>query len=162
MANHSEDALNKLTKPDLVDMILKLYRKMESVNDTLVNEVHQFNENFKKLEADLAISRNAKKLLSNRLVAMEKQCWDNVQYFRRECLEVVGIPNSVKDENLEEVFCKIIQKTGVNVEQRSRDVPSHWKNGRVIVKFTHRKDCQQVLNVKKGFTKPNKCRYISA
>ena len=33
---------------------------------------------------------------------MESEYWSNVQYPRRECIEVVGIPNSVKNNELED------------------------------------------------------------
>ena len=43
-------------------------------------------------------------LLSERLQTIEKQCWANAQYSRRECLEISGIPLSVSDNDLEDVF----------------------------------------------------------
>ena len=39
---------------------------------------------------------------------MERQCWANAQYCRKECLELVGIPQSVKDNDLEKVATKIL------------------------------------------------------
>ena len=33
-----------------------------------------------------------------RMVTIERQCWINVQYSRRECLEVVEIPRQVDDK----------------------------------------------------------------
>ena len=32
------------------------------------------------------------------MVTIERQCWINVQYSRRECLEVVEIPRQVDDK----------------------------------------------------------------
>ena len=37
---------------------------------------------------------------------LEKQCWANTQYSRRECLDMVGIPHDVSGEVLEEKVSK--------------------------------------------------------
>ena len=34
------------------------------------------------------ILKNLNSVLSERLVSMERQCWENAQYCRRECLEL--------------------------------------------------------------------------
>ena len=85
---------------------------------------------------------------------MERQCWANAQYSRRECLEVAGIPRDVSNENLEskvlEVFSKVV------CEILSRDIEKYHRlanNDRVIVKFLRRKDCDQVLSVKRDLRK---------
>ena len=57
-------------------------------------------------------------LLSERLQTIEKQCWANAQYSRRECLEISGIPSSVSDNDLEDVVCKAITKAGVEVSDK--------------------------------------------
>ena len=41
---------------------------------------------------------------------MERQCWANTQYFRRECLEVVGIADSVQNNELEDQSADHFQK----------------------------------------------------
>ena len=46
---------------------------------------------FKKLEADLAVTKNLNSKLMERVVQTEKQCWANAQYSRRDTIEVVGI-----------------------------------------------------------------------
>ena len=35
---------------------------------------------------------------------MERQCWANTQYSRRECVEVAGVPQSVPASDLEKKF----------------------------------------------------------
>ena len=88
--------------------------------------------------------------LSQRVVDLERQCWANAQYSRRECLEVVGIPRSVDDNALEEKVIQVFEKVGCNIEACHGITK---KNGRVIVKFSGRKDCQNVLSVKKNLQK---------
>ena len=65
---------------------------------------------------------------------MERQCWANAQYSRRECLELVGVPRSVSDGDLEEKVLKIFEKVGCPIEGNN-------------------KDCQNILNAKKELRK---------
>ena len=79
---------------------------------------------------------------------MEWQCWPNAQYSQRECVEIVAIPTSVPDNKLKKTFCKIVNKTEVKINDR--DIEScHCigSQGRMIVKFSHRNDCQQLMKV---------------
>ena len=82
---------------------------------------------------------------------MERQCWANAQYSRRECLEVAGIPRQVDDKNLETKVLSIFQKIGCTIDPTFIDDCHRLRknNDRVIVKFTRRKDCKQILKVKK-------------
>ena len=63
---------------------------------------------------------NINSQLQNRFVNMERQCWTNTLYFRREFIEIVGIPTSAPDNELEVTFCKNVDKVGVN----DRDIES--------------------------------------
>ena len=40
---------------------------------------------------------------------MERQCWANALYSRRECLEVIGIPSEVDGDVLKEKVLKIFR-----------------------------------------------------
>ena len=68
------------------------------------DEVRELKECVKKLEGELSLSKNISELLSDRLVNMERQCWANAQYSRRECVEVAGISQSVPASDLEKTF----------------------------------------------------------
>ena len=75
MTTYSEDALRKLKKDDLIGIALNLRSKMESSNSKVLEELRLLNEKFDKFEADVAIARNTKSLLSSRLFETERQCW---------------------------------------------------------------------------------------
>ena len=63
-------------------------------------------------------------------------------------MEIVAIPTSVPDNKLKKTFCKIVNKTEVKINDR--DIEScHCigSQGRMIVKFSHRNDCQQLMKV---------------
>ena len=53
----------------------------------------------------------------------------NAYYSRKECVEVVGIPCQVDDMDLLRMFVRVLV--------------------RVTVKLTYKKDCKQVLQIKK-------------
>ena len=71
------------------------------MNTDALEEIRKFNGNFVKLESEINIVKKVNKLLNKKVIDIERQCWDNAQYSRRECLEVAGIPRDVSDENLE-------------------------------------------------------------
>ena len=90
-------------------------------------------------------------LLQQRVIDLERQCWANAQYSRRDCLEVAGIPESVKQNELEDKVLRIFKKVGCDFPVIN-DIEACHRVGRhnnVIIKFSKRKDCQQIFSVKK-------------
>ena len=80
----------------------------------------------------------------------ERQCWKNAQYSRRGTLEIVDIPNSVGNSVLEETVRGVFKKIGVEIDEWDVQACHHLKGKeRTIVKFINRKDCLQILRVKK-------------
>ena len=71
------------------------------MNTDALEEIRKFNGNFVKLESEINIVKKVNKLLNKKVIDIERQCWENAQYSRRECVEVAGIPRDVSDENLE-------------------------------------------------------------
>ena len=64
---------------------------------------------------------------------------------------MVGIPDSVQNNELEDKVLTIFKKTGSEVSPR--DIEACYRlrkdNDRVIVKFSQGKDCKQIMSVKK-------------
>ena len=90
------------------------------MNNDALEEIRKFNENFVKLESEINIVKKVNALLNKRVIDMERQCWANAQYSRRECLEVAGIPRDVLNENLESKVLKVFSKVGCEI--LSRDI----------------------------------------
>ena len=61
----------------------------------LTTEVKDLPGYFKKLEADLAVTKNVNSKLMERVVQTERQCWANAQYSRRDTIEVIGTPSRI-------------------------------------------------------------------
>ena len=80
---------------------------------------------------------------------MERQCWANAQYSRRECLEVVGIPDSVQNNELEDKVLTIFNKIASELSPCDNETCHCLEkdNDRVIVKFSQRKHCEQIMSV---------------
>ena len=123
-------------------------RKLKK-NDLILEKIRKLNDKFSQLESENVVIKQANSLLSKHLVDMERQFWGNAQYSRRECIEVVGIVNSVNNNELEDKVLTVFQKTGCELSPRDPEAchrPSK-NSDRVIVKFSRRKDCEQIISV---------------
>ena len=146
---HAEAVLDKLTKPKLVQLLLKNEPTMGSQITDLSKEIKGTLTHLKMLEADIDVSRTVNDRLVERVVKAKIQCRENAQYSRRETLEVVGIPNSIDNSVLEEMVCGAFKKIGVEIYERDVQACHHLKEKeRTIVKYLNRKDCLQILRVK--------------
>ena len=67
MAALTEESLNKLSKPDLVTLVVNLQRKMDSLNSDLVAELRKMREGFDQMKSDLSVTKKVNILLSERL-----------------------------------------------------------------------------------------------
>ena len=99
-----------------------------------------------------AVAKNVNNIL---MVSVERQCWKNAQYSRRDSIEVVGLPSSIVDDQLENRVCRVLQHMGANITDEKIE-SCHWRNkntDRSIVKLLRRKDCDQVMRVKSELKK---------
>ena len=140
-----EEALQKLTKDELVNLSLKCQNKFNSTLANIDKDMVELRNDFKKLVADLAISWSVNNKQRDRIISLERQCWSNSQYSRRECLEMTGLPDNINSEDLEEKIPMILEKLAVT-EDSSNVEDCHWlpgnqnkrfiiKNVRMLIKF---------------------------
>ena len=147
---HTETVLNKLSKSELVQLVLETEASLASQITNLTTKVKDLLGYFKKLESDLAVTKNVNSKFMERVVQTERQCWANAQYSRRGTIEVIGIPSSIRDKDLEDKVRNIFGEIGVNINER--DIQSCHRlreKDRTIVKFVNMKDCTNILRVKK-------------
>ena len=71
---HTEAVLNKLSKPELIQIILNTESNLGSQIAKVTTEVKDLLAHSKKLEADVAIVRNVNSKLVESVVATERQC----------------------------------------------------------------------------------------
>ena len=85
----------------------------------------------------------------------ERQCSKNAQSSRRECVEVVGLPSSIEDKDLEPTVCRVLQHIGVGITGEGIEACHRLnkQSDRTIVKFSRRKDCEHVMQKKSELRK---------
>ena len=115
---HTATVLNKLSKSELVHLVLQTEASLASQITNLTTEVKDLLGYFKNLEADLAVTKNVNSKIMEMVVQTERQCWANAQYSRRDTIEVIGIPSSIRDKDLEDKVRNIFEEIGVNVNER--------------------------------------------
>ena len=151
MAIYTGDSLDKLRKEDLIPIVLSIQSKLKDKDNTVLLEVRRLNESVSKLHSELVVTKNVNNFLLTRLTTLERQCWANAQYPRRECLDIVGIPHEVSGEALEEKVLKIFGNCGCDISPDRIEACN--RIGRttdtVVVTFSKRTDCQHVWSVKK-------------
>ena len=82
----------------------------------LTDEIKLLKENYKKLESGISVSKTVSSLLTAQMNNLERQCWSNAKYSRRECLQAAGIPSSVNIKDLEGQVCTDFNRIGVAVK----------------------------------------------
>ena len=76
--------LMKMKKDVLAGMVLDYKERFDSTLSTITDELKELKTDFRKLESDLAISRNVIDKLTRQLILIERKCWANEQYSRQE------------------------------------------------------------------------------
>ena len=94
---HTENSLNRLNKDDLIRLALDYQQKYDSTLDKISKELAELRKSYNNLESDLTITKAVNESLRNQIITLERQCWSNAQYSRRETLEISGIPEDTDD-----------------------------------------------------------------
>ena len=98
-------AFDKLSKEELISLFIENDDKLNSNMANFTNQLAEVNKTLERMESRLQIS----KIINN---ALDKRV--DKRYFRRECVEIVGILESTNEIKV----CELIEKvTGVHVNQ---------------------------------------------
>ena len=68
------DRLRVLRKTQLTELFLKSQENTDGILNSLTEDMKNINENFKKLESEIAVAENANNMLCKQMVSVEKQC----------------------------------------------------------------------------------------
>ena len=150
----SEAALKKLSKDEIINLALDYQSKFDSTLAGISNELSGLKNDFEKLGSDLSVGKQVNLVLRERITSLERQCWGNGQYSRRECLELIGNPETSDNNTLESNVLKIFEKMEVNVDPSNVE-DCHWissKNGlkRVTLKVSKQKDASKIRSSKRN------------
>ena len=97
--------LENLSKEELIEELITVDVIASKISE-LTNRFDDFLKRFEVVSSDLAITRNCNRLLTEKVVQLERNAVTNAQYHRQESVEVNPIPPSISDEELELNICK--------------------------------------------------------
>ena len=137
--------LENLSKEELIEEHIPVDDISSKLSD-LSNGFDDFLRRFEVVSSDLAIAMNCNKLLTERVVQLERNAVTNSQYHRRESVEVNPVPPSINDEELEVNICEALSLTGYEVKPEDLQACHRLKKKKsVIAKFKCRKLKRSVL-----------------
>ena len=145
--------LENLSKEELIEELIIVDDITSKISD-LSNRFDDFLRRFEVVSSDLAITKNCNRLLTERVVQLERNAATNAQYHRRESVEANPVAPSISDEELEINICKAFSLTGYEV--KPDDLQAYHrlkKKDSVIVKFKCRKLKRRVLVNRKNLRK---------
>ena len=132
--------LENLSKEELIEELITV----DGITSKISDLTNRFDDFFRRFE--VAITKNCSRLLTQRVVQLERNAVTNAQYHRRESVEVNPVPPSISDEELETNICKALSLT--EHEVKPDDLQACYrlkKKDSVIVKFKCRKLKRRVL-----------------
>ena len=144
-ASSNQDLTSPTNVLEVLDQKLKIMEK--NIIDNLITENKKLSDKLEDLEY-------VNDKLASRVATLERNHWQNAQYQRRNNIEIVGIPTSVEDNNLEETVCSIFKAIDVIVKPEEVEachrLPYSRKEDksnpkRSIIKLVNRKKCEQAL-----------------
>ena len=113
---HTETSLRRLNKDDLIRLALDYQQKQDITFDKITTELTGLRKSYNKLDSDLAITKTVNKSFRNQIVTLERQCWSNAQYSRRETLQISGTPENIDDGELERKVLIVLSKLDFNID----------------------------------------------
>ena len=106
----SLNALKKLTKEELSNMVNDYQNKFDNILSNINAELTSLRDTLTKIESQFLVTRRVNDNLVKQNSILERKCTANEQYSRQECLEISGIPDSISSNNLEEIVLKIFNE----------------------------------------------------
>ena len=148
--------LRNLGNEEIIKLALEYQSKFDlplSNIDDIKTDLSGWRKYYKKLESDVIIIKQVNTRLCDKMKLLERQCWANKQYSRRECLEISGVPESITDNDLEGKVLKLLENIDVKVHPDHIET-CHWINSnagpkKVVIKMSRRKDADKIRRAKK-------------
>ena len=99
--------LEHLSNDELIDELMSI-EDISSKPVNLTTRFDNFTRRFEILPSELAVSKNCNRLLSERIIQLERNAFNNAQYHRRESIEMNPVPASISNEELKDNVCKAL------------------------------------------------------
>ena len=134
----------KLNKEEIVRIVLDYQGKFDSVLDDLRKNISELKSDFSRVEAALRDSNSLNEKLTGRILTLEKQCYANNQYLRRECFEISSISDTVESKSIEATLLKTFGSTDASVDPTlavsCQCMPRQNSAKKIIIKLNRRED----------------------
>ena len=99
-----EATLRKLDEEEIIKNALEYQSKFDStlsrINDIKM-DLSELRKYYEKLESDIIVTKQVNTRLCDKMKFLERQCWANEQYSRRECLGISSVRESITNNDLE-------------------------------------------------------------
>ena len=107
--------LENLSKKELIDELINVEDIYSKLSD-LTSRFDDFLRRYEILNSELTVSKNCNRLLTERIVQLERNAVSNAQYHRRESLEINPVPASIGHDVFENNVCSALSLTGLEVK----------------------------------------------
>ena len=103
--------LENLSKEELTDKFISVGDISSKLSD-LTSHFNDFLRRYEILNSELTVSKNCNRLLTERIVQLERNAVSNAQYHHRESQEINPVPASIGNDVLENSVCRALSLTG--------------------------------------------------
>ena len=151
----SNAELTELGREDLIKRYIELQANYNNIlleNAQLKEALDNINQRFVKLESVVEEPKTKKddKLPIKKVIELEKKIYANQQYSRRDCVEIVGIDETIGNEDLESKVIDILGDINVTTSPTEIQAVHRLYDGkRTICKFMNRKTVTNILRNRK-------------
>ena len=112
------------------------------------DEVNALSKRLEALEAKNSDTGSTS--ICQRIERLERDGYRQQQYSRRECIELVGLPDDVSGTALEDKVVEVFGQAGVTVTKRDFHAIHRLRNQAVVIaKCVNRRDATAILRAKK-------------
>ena len=146
-ASYNGKPLSSLKKDELLLFIAEQENRNHECLEKMSLEISSLRDEIVSLRDASSINQG----FQVRMIEIERRLSLQEQYSRRECIDIVNVPESVADgKQLEDTVVGIFKAAGVKVSTRNFHA-IHRKKGKptVIAKFVNRRDAIAILRAKK-------------
>ena len=99
--------LENLSKEELIDKLVRVEDISSKLSD-LTSRFDNFLRRYEILNSELTVGKNCNRLLTERIVQLNRNAVSNAQYHRCESLEINPFPASIGDGFLENSICRAL------------------------------------------------------
>ena len=143
---HTENTLKDLKKENLIALGLNLQNEQDKFMEKLCERLDALSSTVDNLTSKLDLvesclvmmTKTVNDNLLNRITMLERSLHAQEQYSRKECLEIVGIPVSINNKNLQATVCNISNEVDVPCGSEHVEDCHRIKGDHTTIKFSSR------------------------